>query len=95
MHTDVVFNLFRMELKTGKQLENSMKVRDETVKKSKKEGKSTALGNENLSGIAESHKKKMEMMKGPTATVIRNNTIQLQTTLQNAGRLGNSTKKNL
>jgi len=83
LHTDILVDLIRCEIKAGKysQKQGLLKQTDKL---------SLTLKNpEGLENIPERLRAKMTLMTGKTAKQVHKNATTLQTTLQNAGKLGN------
>ena len=89
LHCELITNYIRCELKAGKTLLKKNKIKTKTIKNMEKTGDPNALIFKNeYKGIAQNIKSKMNIMSGPSSTQIRKNAVQLQTTLQNAGKIG-------
>lgn len=81
LHTDVILNMIRCELKAGKQTYQNSLAKEGTGMFSAK------LMERGLEGIPDRLKAKMTIMKSKTTKQVRENATSLQTTLQNAGQL--------
>jgi len=83
IHTDLITDLIRCEIKAGKY---SQKV---GMLKSTDRLTLTLKNPEGIDNIPDRLKAKMTIMQGNTAKSVHKNATLLQTTLQNAGKLGN------
>lgn len=91
LHSELIANLIRCELKAGKALEKKSKVKTNTIKNMEKTGDPNSLIFKNeYKGIAQNIKAKMEIMSGPSSTQIRKDALTLRNNLQNAGKIGKS-----
>lgn len=89
LHCELIANYIRCELKSGKAILKKSKIKANTIKHMEKTGDPNALIFKNeFKGIAQNIKAKMNIMSGPTSTQIKKNAGQLQSTLQNAGKIG-------
>lgn len=91
LHSELLANLIRCELKAGKTLAKKNKVKVNTIKNMEKTGDPNSLIFKNeYKGIAQNIKAKMNIMSGPSSTQIKKNALTLMNTLQNAGKIGNT-----
>ena len=96
LHCELMVNFIRNELKAGKAFAKKNKVKGNTIKGMEKNGDQNALIFKNkYKGIAQNIQAKMNIMNGPSSTQIRKNAVQLQSTLQNSGKIGKKPKKSL
>ena len=89
LHSELTANYIRCQLKAGKALLKKNKIKATTIKNMEKTGDPNALIFKNdYKGIAQNIKAKMDIMSGPSSTLVKKNALQLQNNLQNAGKLG-------
>ena len=80
LHTDLLINLYRCQVKVGKQLTKTKKLKGTMITQTMTGTKAYLPKNE-LDSIPKALKTKMRILEGPTANAIKKHAMELRTTL--------------